>query len=157
MDIIAGADRDFPDLRIERRRAGGGGGGVERQPGFDRAQTFAAHVLELAVPDRLVEQVALAVEPLAQLGPDQKPQPVDAPLGLHLRRGGVGLVEPGAAGDVSAVRTRPGSLVRRDGDVQVAGDGIARLKSGCRHFDYFPFGVGRRPKRAAYPPVGRGV
>ena len=120
--IIAGADGDFPDLRIERRRAGGGSGGVERQPGLDRAQAFAAHVFELAVPDRLVEQVALPVEFLTQLGPDQEAQSIDAPLGLHLRRGGIGLVEIGAAGDVGAVRARPGPLVRRDGGVQIAGE-----------------------------------
>jgi hypothetical protein len=55
------------------------------------------------MPDRLVEQVALAVELLAELGADQKPQPVASPLGFHLGRGLVGAIDVGSARDVGAV------------------------------------------------------
>jgi hypothetical protein len=54
------------------------------------------------MPDRLVEQVALAVELLPQLGADEEPQPIGPPLRFHLARGLVGAIDVGAASDVGS-------------------------------------------------------
>ena len=85
---------------------------IQYQPRRDHPAGLAANRLELAVPDRLVEQVALPVELFPQLRIHQKPEPVDAPLRFHPGGGLVGAVDVRPAGDVAAMGAGPRPLVR---------------------------------------------
>ena len=61
------------------------------------------HGLQVAVPDRGVEQEPLAVELLPQLVVDQEAEPTGTPAGFHRDRHGVGAVDCSLACQVGSI------------------------------------------------------